>query len=61
MVKFRAGIRIGSDGKGGGVEKAFVEDFYSSREKAIEESRNLVRGELTADAERFADKMTGGK
>lgn len=57
-ASFRAGIRTGVGGKHKGTETAFLEDAYSTKEQAIEESRKLVRDELTVDAERFAEKMT---
>jgi hypothetical protein len=59
--KYRAGIRIGADGKGNPIESAFTEEAYATKEKAIEESRNLVRDELTADAQVFSDKAKGAK
>lgn len=55
---FHAGVRTGVGGKHKGTEMAFLEDACSTKEKAIEESRKLVRDELTVDAQCLADKTT---
>ena len=59
--RYRAGIRIGADGKGTPIESAFTKQAYATKEEAIEESRHLVRDELTADAEVYSDKVERAK
>lgn len=57
---YRAAIRIGR-GDGARFEVEFAKEQFATKEVAIEASREITRGFLSADAEQYASRVTGKK